>query len=211
MLHTLIIESRPVIREGIKCLLNEKFDNIRLIEVDNIQNIKNKSQGFSPELVIMAIDRQGGNRIAEVKSHFRESKIIIFDPSGSSESAIQYLKFGAHGYLSQESDASMLERCVGMVLEGKYYIDPSDFNSMLTELIDHGSVSTKPNSSMRKLSLTMRQREIAFLLAQGMGTSKIAERLGLKASTISTVKYTIFSKLNVQSIIELNRALSTIK
>jgi DNA-binding NarL/FixJ family response regulator len=59
----------------------------------------------------------------------------------------------------------------------------------------------------KHLVLTNRESEIAKYLSQGMTTSWIANELGRKASTISTIKHSIFKKMKVDNILELRTAI----
>ena len=51
--------------------------------------------------------------------------------------------------------------------------------------------------------LSAREGEVAKYLMIGRGTNFIANELGIKANTVSTVKKNIFSKLGISSSVEL--------
>ena len=55
--------------------------------------------------------------------------------------------------------------------------------------------------------LTPREREVAILILGGVATTIIADKLGVKTNTISTLKKKIFIKLNVDSEVGLYRLL----
>ena len=56
-------------------------------------------------------------------------------------------------------------------------------------------------------TLSPREKEVALCIMEGMSTSLIAEKLGLKSNTISTTKNRIFIKLGVDSIVGLYKVL----
>jgi two-component system response regulator FimZ (fimbrial Z protein) len=55
--------------------------------------------------------------------------------------------------------------------------------------------------------LSPREKEVAICIMEGMSTSLIAEKLGLKSNTISTTKNRIFIKLQVDSLVGLYKVL----
>ena len=60
-------------------------------------------------------------------------------------------------------------------------------------------------NNMNKLS--PREKDVAVCIIEGLSTSLIAEKLGLKSNTISTIKNRIFIKLGVDSIVGLYKVL----
>lgn len=53
------------------------------------------------------------------------------------------------------------------------------------------------------VSLSPREKDVMNLLKEGFGTAKIAEKLSLQLSTVSTYKARIFEKMGVKNIVEL--------
>lgn len=75
-------------------------------------------------------------------------------------------------------------------------------------MLDMGNENKKAtNSNKKNIKLSEREFEIAQYLSKGMRVSKIAEKLDRRVSTISTIKKSIFTKLEVDSVVKLADAM----
>jgi len=204
MLHVFIIDQRPIPRLGIRYILENNFDDVHVTDFNNVQESKSDTATKSPDLIFLGIDEESQtlNSINELKVSYPKSGIIVNNQDTKIDNGISYLRSGAHGYLSKRSDLSTLRDCVQAVLNRKFYIGPTDIDTLLSELVGANKTyrSVVPG---KVLSLTPRQREIAQLFAEGMSTSGIAKKLGLQSSTVSTVKSNIYGKLKVDNVIGL--------
>jgi two-component system invasion response regulator UvrY len=206
MLNVIIIDPRPILRFGMKYYLENSFSEIQIEDFRDVDESKFSSL-TNPHIIFLGIEQfvTDFKLISEIKKYYRKSKVIVYDPDGQSKSAVKYLRAGAKGYLSKQFNYELIQTCCEKVLAGKFYVDPNDLDVLLDQLIPEDASPSPVPTFARNLALTPRQIEIAMLMAKGMGTCRIAEQLGLQASTISTVKSTIYSKLRIDSVIDLNK------
>ena len=200
-----IVDHRPVLRLGLRYLVEQIFKDVHLTDFSSIYDLPpvfEKSR--IPELIFLgaAADLRQLQFIPKLKATYGNTKLIVYDPEGKAEEAIKFLRSGANGYLSKSSDLETINNCIKHVMSDKFYIDPVDMHALVEALV--GNRENKRHMPSRS-PLTSRQNEIASLLAQGLGTSKIANKLGLKSSTVSTVKATIYEKLKVDSVIGIRK------
>lgn len=205
MLNVLIIDLRPILRMGIKYLLKKNYKEIELADFDSIQKCLSAATEQKPDFIFLGLDAEMEKvrTLYEVKRNYPQTKLIVYDPEAKKETILKYLKSGAHAYLSKKSDLTKLKTCIETVLSGQLYVDPLDMNTFLAVMLK-GNTNRKQFRS-RDFSLTPRQQEIALLFAEGMNTSGIARKLGLRPSTVSTVKTRIYAKLNVDNLTELRK------
>ena len=195
----------PLLRLGLKIYLEKNIDHILISEFENVeQSARVKHQHY--DLVFFDIGNfQDKNRmIKEIRAIFTKSKVIVYDSAASLEEGIDFIKSGGHGFLTASSDLAILLECIRVVLDGRFYVNPYDVDVLLKLLVGRKSDQAKSESLTR---LTARQNQIAMLLANGASTSAISRELGLQASTVSTVKTTIYKKLNVRNVIDLGAVL----
>jgi DNA-binding NarL/FixJ family response regulator len=208
MLNIFLLDQRPVIRSGIRYLIEHSLTDYELHDFTSIQQVSSRMDFSSPNLFIIGleIDSHGPWILFKLKKMFPDCRFVMYDLSTKADGAIKYLRSGAHGYLSKNSDIETLRNCIQTVMAGKFYIDPRELLKMLDGLV-FCCKTFSGSGSVRRLPLTQRQNEIAILFAQGMSTSKIARKLGLSSSTISTVKMTIYDKLKIDSVVDLREAM----
>ena len=64
------------------------------------------------------------------------------------------------------------------------------------------------NSHVNFNKLSPRENEVAFLIVNGLSTTVIANKLGIKSNTVSSIKKKIFLKLSVDSVVGLYKKLN---
>ncbi len=211
MLNIFIIDHRPVLRFGIRYLLDNSVKDFLLHEFNSFQEINLcMDQNLpSPNLIFIGADAElkGTQILPKLRNIFDASRFIIYDIDTKPNEGIKYLRSGAHGYLSNKSDLDSLAYCIKTVMDGKFYIDPRDLHTILEGFVLETTVFGGKRH-VRQLPLTPRQNEIAGLFAMGMSTSKIAKKLALSSSTVSTVKSTIYKKLKIDNVVDLKAAMS---
>jgi DNA-binding NarL/FixJ family response regulator len=123
----------------------------------------------------------------------------VYDMLANYGNAVNLIKGGANGYLTKGDNETELITCIESVTKGKNYVCKEIQENIIEYLI-----LDKPAFKTHK-DLSARESEIASLVSEGEKTSNIAEKLGLKSSTVSTMKSKIYSKLGVHNVIELRQ------
>ena len=109
-----------------------------------------------------------------------------------------YLQAGADGYLSKDAAEDEFKTAVLSVLDNKKYMSADMQQININRLINPKEFLPDPI-----VSLSPREKDVMNLLKEGFGTAKIAEKLSLQLSTVSTYKARIFEKMGVKNIVEL--------
>jgi DNA-binding NarL/FixJ family response regulator len=205
----LLIDKHPIIRKGMTLILKTHFPDSLVCELDSFQTVDQIPADFKPDLIIFAFDhlnRLYDQRLTKsVKKLYPASKIIIYDDDADYEMVVNCFKTGVDGYVSKKCDMNGLLECINKVLSGNKYAT----NEALMELMlkqKHLNPVTK--ARIKKSALSPRELEVANYLSKGMKTTSIAQILTRKVSTISTIKATIFKKLNVDNVVALKEAIS---
>ena len=106
-------------------------------------------------------------------------------------------RLGASAYLLKNSAASELVRALREVLKGGYYVTPLMTKDMVGSFVQ--------NFKRRKSTshLTLRQKEVLQLLAEGRSMKEAAFILNVSPRTVAFHKYTMMDHLNIRSSAEL--------
>ena len=199
-----LIDSHPIMRKGLAIVLHEYFKEVKIYELDNTDGFADLHLASQPDLVILGLNTNNKKTCLEIarnlKRQISETPLIVYDENETLNLTIPYFKSGVNGYLLKKNNASEMINCLKTVLSGKFYICPVLTQLLFKHLIMDGKVSSK-----KPEVLTTRELEIAAYLCEGMGTSMIAKKLERKASTISTIKNSIFRKMRVDNIIDLRK------
>lgn len=196
-----LIDRQPLLLSGLSLFLRTQFEDLTLLQADSIHTLHSLPVQW-PDLFIMGFGQNTDADNLDFLSRARRRhkvKTIAFDESPDAVRAKNYLQTGVNGYLSKQNNLLEFAECVKQVLKGESYVC-----RQVTALLNQ----ERPMPQQISRMLTQREMQITKLLAQGMKTSWIAEKLERKASTISTMKNTIFRKLEVENIIGLRKRLA---
>jgi len=124
-------------------------------------------------------------------------KLIYLTMNQDPDVAAEAFRLGASGYLVKTSAASELVHAIKEVLLARSYVTPLMTKDMVGSFIQ--------NFKRRKVrhELTLRQREVLQLLAEGLSMKEVAYHLNVTPRTIAFHKYTMMDQLDLKSSAEL--------
>ena len=186
-LRCLIIDDHPVVRQGIRALLEREIDSVVVTDAATPAAAIGAATGESPHVVI--VDPRGaglevGSLIADLNRELG-SAIVVFTSNGGARLLSESLKAGVKGYVRKDSPPEDLVRAIRAAQSGEFYVDPALSSTIVLEEGDR--------------TLTARQREILQMLADGMQTEAVARRLGLSTETVRTHTKRILAKLHADT------------
>ena len=125
-------------------------------------------------------------------------KIIAMSMYSHPQYIKEMLRNGAKGFLSKNCLAEELFEAIYAVYSGKTYLDKH-----CTEVIVHNFSNTSPDMKFNLHLLTSREIEVIKVLADGMVTREIAEKLFISEKTVERHKTNILKKLNLRNTAQL--------
>jgi DNA-binding NarL/FixJ family response regulator len=185
-LRCLIIDDHPVVRQGIRALLEREIDAVVVTDVPTLAAAFD-ADGEAPHVVV--VDPRGagaevGTLVADLSRELG-SAIVVFTSNGGARLLSEALKAGVKGYVRKDSPPEDLVRAIRAARSGDFYVDPALSSTIVLEEGDR--------------TLTARQREILQMLADGMQTEAVARRLGLSTETVRTHTKRILAKLHADT------------
>lgn len=199
MQRILIADDHAVVRKGLRQILLEEFLSAEIVEVADADELFTRVLKESWDVVISDISmpgRSGLEVLQQIRQSFPKLPVLILSVHPEDQYAIRVLKAGASGYLNKDSAQEELVKAVHRVLLGKKYITPS-----LAEKIA-GSLDQDAEKASHEY-LSDREFEVFKLLAAGRSVSEIGEKLSLSATTISTYRARIMTKMNLKTNADL--------
>ncbi|MBR7798929.1 response regulator [Undibacterium fentianense] len=195
----LLVDTHPVVREGIKqFILNSS--NIKVVaEANNGQEALRIIRQKSVDIILIEIalkDRNGIDLIKQIKREFPEVNLIVYSSHREDQYAIRALKAGAAGFLHKSAQGSDLLDAINQVASGLKFISPELAQEMANNLnTDH---SNEPHKS-----LSDREYQTMMMIASGKSVSDIAKELSLSVKTISEYRSRILLKMKLRHNAEL--------
>ena len=131
-----------------------------------------------------------------IRQHLPRAKVIFLTMDEDPDTAAEAIRRGASGYLLKASAASELFDAIQQVLSGKIYVASAIAKGPAGVFVSHAE---KGQSS----GLTLRQREVLQLLAEGKSMKEAADILGITPRTIAFHKYSMMEQLGFKTGAEL--------
>ena len=199
----LIVDDHRVVIKGVKSALADYPEFEVVGEAFNGRQAVKLVESLRPDIVIMDIsmpELNGINATLQIKKMFPDVYIIIFTMYSNKEYVIDLFMAGISGYVLKDDPMSELISALKAVRNGGTYFSmmaPSVLLNHLKEL-----EKDKINKDLFN-SLSMREREVFQLLAEGKSIKKIANQLFISPKTVESHKYNIMTKLNIHTMTDL--------
>ncbi len=195
--YTVVLaDDHAMFREGIRRII-ERIENVRIDgEAGDGLQLLDLLKNSSPDMVILDLSMpnlRGLEAIREIKKTYPRIKVLVLTMHKKKEFIRQVLRDGADGFLFKDDAGSELIRAVGAIREGGKYLSP-----LLGEVL--------ANLFWEKESteiLTVREREVLKLLAEGKTNIEIAEVLFISQHTVRRHRANIMEKLKAKSFADV--------
>jgi DNA-binding NarL/FixJ family response regulator len=199
MIKILIADDHPIVRKGLKEIIEVTPDMMVGDEASNGQEALEKVRKNDFDVVLLDISmpgRSGLEILKELKSEKPELSVLILSMHPEEQYAVRVLKAGASGYLTKESAPGELITAIRKASKGRKYVSSSLAEKLAWYLeID----DERPLHE----ALSDREYEVMRMIASGKTITKIAEKLFLSVKTISTYRSRILEKMRMKTNAEL--------
>lgn len=193
----LVADDHSIVRMGIKLILEFDYADVIIDEAENGNDIVEKSKLHDYDLLILDLQMPNTDTfsiIGYLMARNDKLKILIYSMATEKIFAAKLLKAGVKGFLSKEAKNADLLKAVATILKEEIYENELSLTTI-------GSETSQLQNPFEELS--NKEMDILSFLIQGKTTKEISNLTNLQLSTISTHKFRIFRKLNVENIVEL--------
>lgn len=209
-LRVLLVDDHTLFRAGIRKLLADCAGVTVVAEASTGREALRLTQSARPDIVLMDITMKDLNGLAATRyivHRYPRVRVLMLSMHDNEQYVTQALRAGASGYLLKDAATSELEVALQAVARGETYLSPAVTQYVLTDY--RRRLRDKPATTAGKPSedvvLTLRQREILQLIAEGGTTKEIAARLQLSTNTVQTHRKQLMKRLGVRDIAGLVR------
>jgi DNA-binding NarL/FixJ family response regulator len=202
MTRIVIADDHKIIRDGLKTLLQAELNMELVGEASNGREAVQMALDLKPDVMVIDIampELNGIDATNKITSELPNTKIIALSMHSEQQFIVGMLKAGASGYLLKDCAFEELIDSIHTVMNNRKYISPQISSVLIDQLIN-------PSQELHVSDiLTDREREILQLIAEGISTKNIAEKLFISAKTVETHRKKIMEKLDLFTIPELTK------
>jgi DNA-binding NarL/FixJ family response regulator len=198
MITIVIVDDHPVVRAGMRAILNTSEDLVVLAEGTNGADALRLAIHYSPDVLVLDLNLPDANGL-EVIRQLRQQKIataiLILTAYHDRQTIFNLLECGAVGYVLKDEALESLVRAVRAAARGESWLSPSIASQVVRRAIGQAD-SAAPSKTSR---LTPSELQVLRLLAQGLDNQTIAQKLVVTRRTVQNHVSNIYGKLGVAS------------
>ncbi|GHO69195.1 DNA-binding response regulator [Ktedonobacter sp. SOSP1-52] len=200
MIHILLADDHPIVREGLRAVLETQPDFEVISECASGDEAIRQAELLKPDILLLDLEMpimDGVEAIKQLRQRRQNARIIVFTAFDTDERIIHAIQAGADGYLLKGSPRDEIFKAIRLAMEGGSLLQPL----VASKLLRHMGQRERENN-YRTLQgipqveeLTERELEVLGLLAQGMPNKEIASHLVISERTAKFHVSSIMSKL----------------
>ncbi len=202
MIKVFLADDHEVLRDGLKALIQNTDDLEVVGEAADGNTTIQKVEQLQPDVVVMDISMPGCNGFSafeEIKKLSPLTKVVFLTAHEDPSFVQQFVKAGASGYILKRSASQELIKSL-FAIKDSVYIDPALTGQLLVQMRNDLETNNEPT-----VKLSMRERKVLELVAQGFSNKEIANSLSLSVRTVETYKARSMTKLGFTSRSEIVR------
>lgn len=203
-INILLADDHKITRDGLKALLENQKNMTVVGEAENGRLAVRLAGELKPDVVVMDINMPELNGIEATRQIVAElpgTKIIALSMYSDKRYVVGMLKAGVSGYLLKNCAFDELVVAISAVMNNQNYMSQKIAGTVMKGYAN--ILETSDSSPASQLSA--REREVLQLIAEGMKTKDIADRIHVSIKTVETHRQQIMRKLNVTSVAELTK------
>ena len=194
-----ILDDHQLIRDGLALLISQSEDFCIAGSSSNCADALVDISRQNPNIIIIDITLKDANGIEFIKAvspQFPDIKYIVLSMHDENSYAERAVKAGASGYVMKQEVSDKIVSALKAVRDGEIFLSDTMKSKILSRYVS-GRFGAKQLSP--ETSLSDREFEIFSMIADGKGSRRIAEELGISIKTVDAHKEHIRVKLEIQS------------
>jgi len=191
MITVLLVDDHPVVRQGLRALLDVQ-DGIEVVgEAGDGQAALSLAASLAPDVILLDLKLPGMGGIEVLGALDGQSRVLVLTSATDPSSASLAMRAGATGVVYKDIDPDALVRAIRSVHDGNVLLSPRAAGQLVRSAAGLGTGDGIDQ-------LTSREREVLAELAKGKSNREIARTLVVSEKTVKAHVSAVLAKLGVQ-------------
>ena len=196
-IRTLLVDDHPVVRYGVKHILDAE-DGIEVVgELDGMRGIEDALSRLKPDVILLDLELgeiDGVEALRQVHEIAPDLKVIVYTSHDEEDYIIQAAELGVDGYLLKGSPKEEIVAAVRSVNEGGSAIESKVAAKLMSHMNKRSARAKQP-----VIEFSKREKQVLELLAGGKTNRDIGAALFISESTVKFHVHAILSKLDASN------------
>lgn len=194
-----LADDHVLVREGLRSLLEREGCQVLAEASDGLQALR-EVDSHKPDIAVLDITMPSLNGLdaaREVARTFPKTKTILLTQHDEDQYVLKALEAGVSGYVLKSQVAGDLLDAIHNISKGQIYLSPGISRTLLD--------AYRSKSAMPRDRLTVRERQVLQLIAEGKSTKETATLLGITVKTAESHRTRLMQKLDIHETASLVR------
>ncbi len=204
-LRLLIVDDHPLVRQGLRRVLEREKDIDVIGEVADGQQAIDEAKRLTPDAILMDINLPSVNGLQamrEIKHRQPSIAVVTLTAYNNPAQLFHAMRAGASVYYPKEVSPTELLRGIRTAVEGKYIVDSrvlneKQLNDWLLQQFATIGIGSHDYPEEMFVPLSAREMEILQQISRGLSNKEIAKELGISRQTVKNHMTSILRKLSV--------------
>lgn len=197
VINALIVDDHPVVRYGIKHML-EAEPGIKVVgELEKLNGISKVLSDLRPDVILLDLELEETHGVESLRFLREEAPnmpIIIYTSYDDEQRIIQAAELGVDGYLLKGCPRKEIVKAIYNVHDGGTALEAS----VATKLMHHMHKRSN-GKELPTVHFSKREKQVLELLAEGNINRDIGRKLFISESTVKFHVHAIFNKLGASN------------
>jgi len=205
VIRVVVADDQALVRTGFRLILTA--DGIEVVaEATNGAEAIEAVRRTRTDVILMDIrmpemDGLTATRAIAADPALAEVRVVVLTTFELDEYVFEAMRAGASGFLVKHTEPAELVRAVRVVAEGEALLSPSVTRRLVSEFAARTKEPVGPSTALAEL--TLREREVMALVAEGLTNAEIGDRLFMSPATARTHVSRILTKLDARDRTQL--------
>ncbi|WP_353192588.1 two component system response regulator [Pandoraea pnomenusa] len=200
-----VVEDHELLADGLCHLIEQDLGWCVLARVVNGLDVYRACVTHRPELMMLDLGLPGMDGVDVIRQctqRWPELRIVVNSASDDSERARQSLEAGASSFVLKSSPRQTLVHAANETMRGERFVDPAVFGSALDPQ-NAPFVPLPRTVEVPERMLTLRERQVLKLVAEGQRNRDIAQLLSISVKTVETHRLNMMRKLGAHNVADI--------
>ncbi len=206
-IRVLIVDDHPIVREGLRNLLQLEEDIEVVGEAENGRQALDLLEELQPNVLLLDLKMPGMDGLTmlqALQNTTHKTRIVVLTASEDKNEWVQAMKLGCSGIVVKQTALDLIVKSIRKVHGGEIWLDSNTTAAVMRQFASPLDENGAGGGKGRERSpLSTREREIVGLVAQGYKNKEMAEKMFISEQTVKNHLHNIFDKLGVSDRLEL--------
>ncbi|MDO7882780.1 response regulator [Salinibacterium soli] len=192
MTRVFLVDDHEIVRNGVAALINAERDLEVVGEAGTLKQALPRIAAVSPDVAVLDVrlpDGSGIDLCREIRSSHPDVACLILTAYDDDEASRTAVLAGAAGYVLKDIRGQGLLESIRRVAKGERLVAPA----VSQRVVEQAAAASGPTDA-----LSLRERQILELIAEGLTNRQIGDRLELAEKTVKNYVSGLLAKLGME-------------